>query len=67
MSRLRIPGDGDANVAVRSTVKVRKIRADQVFVRTTSGQLEAQQKHHDWELMVKLTRARRVGDRDPCN
>ena len=58
--------DGDTNVVVRSTLRLRKIRAEQAYARTAEQEIKAQTKHHGFELVVKLTRARRVGDREAC-
>ena len=58
-----VSGEGDINVITDSVMKVRKIRAENYFVKSRSGGYVNLQKHHGWELAIKITRARRVGDR----
>ena len=59
-----VSSEGDKNILINSTMKVRKIRCEKVYKIGVSGQIVTQEKHHGWELVVKVTRARRVGYRD---
>ena len=57
-----ISEEGDANMVVSSRVTIRKLRSDKHYVQS-GGEFVEVSRHHGMELVVKVVRARRVGER----